>query len=170
MKLIGLSIITLLLLYGCNEDNVSNEQVPQLENRFIVKFQLLDSTNVSKTVFNKSEKVFFDLYLRNELYQDLSYSYTGYPFIYEIIHDDTLFATSLDYVAIELMEYTEILKSGTEKHDWWLAPNSFGRILEDKELTFSPGIYDVRIRKQSRSGYLNEIPIEINPITFEIIE
>jgi hypothetical protein len=169
MKLI-VSFILILFLFGCSEDNVNNEQVPQLENKLIVKFQLLDSTNVAKTVFNKSEKVFFDLYLRNELYQDLSYSYTGYPFIYEIIHDDTLFATSLDYCPIELTVYTETLKSGSEKHDWWLAPSTHCRFMAGTDIVFIPGYYQAKIRKQSRSGYLNEIPIEINPITFEIIE
>jgi hypothetical protein len=169
MKLI-VSLITILFLYGCNEDNISNEELPQLENILIVKFQLLDSTNVAKAVFHKSEKVFFDLYMRNELYQDLSYSYTGYPFIYELIHDDTLFATSLDYCSIELMEYTEVLKSGSEKHDWWLAPSTHCRFMAGTDIVFIPGYYQAKIRKQSRSGYLNEIPIEINPITFEIIE
>jgi hypothetical protein len=92
------------------------------------------------------------------------------PFIFEIIHNDTLFATSLDYCAIELMEYTEILKSGSEKHDLWLAPNTHCRFMAGSEIVFNPGFYIAKIRKQSRSGYLNEIPIEINPITFEIIE
>ena len=169
MKLI-ISFTIILLLYSCSDDNVSTEQLPQLENKLIVKFQLLDSTNVAKTVFNKSEKVFFDLYLRNELYQDLSYSYTGMPFIFEIMNNDTLFATSLDYCAIELVELTEILKSGSEKHDWWLAPNTHCRFMAGTDIVFIPGYYQAKIRKQSRSGYLNEIPIEINPITFEIIE
>jgi hypothetical protein len=170
MKLFTVSIITLLFLYGCSEDNISNEQLPQLENILIVKFQLLDSTNVSKTVFSESEKVFFDLYLRNELYQDLSYSYTGEPFIFEIFHDDTLFATSLDYCAIELTEYTELLKSGSEKHVLWIAPSTHCRFMAGTDIVFIPGFYQAKIRKQSRSGYLNEIPVEINPITFEIIE
>lgn len=171
MKLLILIFFSLLIFNACNENNISvNEPIKNLENKLIVSFKLLDSTNISKTIFNKEEKVLFELYLGNQLYQDLSYSYTGYAFIYEIIHADTVFATSVDYKPMELVERTDSLKSGDERYFRWLAPNTFERFEQNKELEFIPGIYTACIQKQSRLGYLNEIPIEIKSIEFEIID
>ena len=171
MKLIIVFLSSIIIFNSCSEDKVCiNDPIINLENKLIVSFQLLDSTSISKTIFNKSEKVIFELYLGNQLYQDLSFSYTGEPYIFEIWHNDTLFATSLDYTGIELTEYTDSLKSGEEKRFGWLAPNTVGRIQQNMELEFIPGNYKTNIRRQSRLGYLNEIPIEINQIDFEIIE
>jgi len=171
MKLLVVVFCSIIVFNACDENIISiNEPIKNLENKLIVNFQLFDSTNTSKTIFNKSEKVFFELYLGNQLYQNLSYSYTGQPYIFEIWYNDTLFATSLDYTGIELMEYTDSLKSGDEKRFKWLAPNTVGRIQQNMELEFIPGQYNTNIRKQSRLGYLNEIPIEIKQIDFEIVE
>ncbi len=171
MKLLIFILSSILVFNSCNKDNVSiNVPIKNLENKLIVNFQLLDSTNLSKTIFNKSEEVLFELYLGNQLYQDLSYSYTGFPFIFEIIHNDSIYATSIDYEAMELIERTDSLKSGNEKYFRWFAPNTFGRIQNSAELEFIPGLYKARIQRQSRLGYLNEIPIEIKSIGFEIIE
>ncbi|GEM_PF-3044116 len=171
MKLIIVFLSSIIIFNSCSEDKVCiNDPIINLENKLIVSFQLLDSTSISKTIFNKSEKVIFELYLGNQLYQDLSFSYTGEPYIFEIWHNDTLFATSLDYTGIELVEHTDSLKSGEYKRFRWFSPNTIGRILQNKVLEFTPGYYKADIKKQSRLGYLNEIPIEIKPIEFEIID
>ena len=171
MKLLVIIIASIFIFNACNENDISiNEPVKNLENILIVDFKLLDSRNVSKTIFNKEEEVLFELYLGNQLYQDLSYSYTGYPFIFEIIHSDTLFATSVDYMPIELIERTDPLKSGDEKYFRWLSPNTFGRFENNAEIHFEPGNYRASIQRQSRLGYLSEIPIEIISIDFEIVE
>jgi hypothetical protein len=171
MKLLILVLFSIVVFNACNENNVSiNEPIKNLENKLIVSFQLLDSTNLSKAIFNKSEEVLFELYLGNQLYQDLSYSYTGFPFIFEIIHNDSIYATSIDYTAMELIERTDSLRSGNEKYFRWFAPNTFGRIQNGAELEFIPGLFKARIQRQSRLGYLNEIPIEIKQIDFEIVD
>jgi hypothetical protein len=171
MKSLVIVLSSIFVFASCNENNVStNEPIKNLENKLIVNFNLLDSLNVSKTIYNKEEEVLFELFLGNQLYQDLTYSYTGYAFIYEIIHADTVFATSVDYTPMELIERTDSLKSGDERNFRWLAPNTFGRFENNAELEFVPGIYTARIQRQSRLGYLNEIPIEIKSIEFEIVE
>lgn len=58
----------------------------------------MDSLISSKNIFHKTADINFQLFISNQLYQDISYSYKGSPFCFEIWHSDTLFATSLDYV------------------------------------------------------------------------
>jgi hypothetical protein len=133
MKYSFLFILSILTFNACKENYVSIGEPKQLENKLIVHFQLLDSTNISRTIFTKNEKMIARLTISNQLYQDLSFQYTGERFVFEIWHNDSLFAASTDFMIYEMAEYTDTIKSGKERLFEWFPPNTVGRFLSNNQ-------------------------------------
>ncbi len=171
MNKIFLVFLCLIFIIGCEEKTTNPvvENVVPLKNEVITKFQLLDSNNVSKTIFSKDEKLFIDLLIRNELYNDLTYNFYGPPMMFEIWENDTLYATNFDYIGFEIITETHALKSGKEIKYKWLAPNSSGRYAMNDLIYLTPGTYVAKFNPNTPI-FFNEQQVELQPIEFEIIE
>jgi len=171
MKKIFLLALLILFFIGCKEKitNTDVENGEPLKNELITKFQLLDSNNVSKTVFSKDENLFMDILIRNELYYDLTYNYYGPEMCFEIWKNDTLYASEFDDIFFEIITEIHTLKSGKEIHYKWLAPNGPGRYAVNDLIYFTPGTYVAKFNPKTPI-FFNEKEAELQPIEFEIIE
>lgn len=162
---------SVFVFIGCKEKiiNTDIDNGEPLINEIITNFQLLDSNNVSKTVFSKDEKLFIDVLIRNELYNDLTYYFYGPPFTLEIWQNDTVYATDFDYLGFEIITETHTLKSGKEIKYKWLAPNSPGRYAMNDLIVLIPGNYVAKFNPNTPI-FFNEQKVELEPIEFEIVE
>lgn len=171
MKKIFFLSLAVLILFACKE-KVTNSEVDNgepLKNEVIIKFQLLDSNNVSKTIFSKDEKLFMDILIRNELYTDLTYNYYGPNMSFEIWKNDSVYATDFDYLGFEIITEIHGLKSGEQIKYKWLAPNSPGRYSMNDLIYLTPGNYVAKYNPNT-PVFFNEQQVEFQPIEFEIVE
>lgn len=171
MKKIILSSLIVLLFIGCKEkiNNIEVDNGEPLKNEVITKFQLLDSNNVSKTIFSKDEKLYMDILIRNELYSDLTYNYYGPNMSFEIWKNDSVYATDFDYLGFEIVTEIHSLKSGKQMKYKWLAPNSPGRYSMNDLIYLTPGNYVAKFNPNTPI-FFNEQQVEFQSIEFEIIE
>lgn len=170
MKTIIFSSLILLFI-GCKEKITYTEvdNGEPLKNEVIIKFQLLDSNNVSKTIFSKDEKLFMDILIRNELYTDLTYNYYGSNMSFEIWENDSVYATDFDYLGFEIVTEIHSLKSGEQIKYKWLAPNSPGRYSMNDLIYLTLGNYVAKFNPNTPI-FFNEQQVEFQSIEFEIIE
>ena len=150
--------------WGCDEfesDELNKENVRS-------SFYISDVNGNFKNQFTVGEEFALHLNITNLNKQSLHFSHS-FPIVsYSILLNDSVIATSEDYMAFIEPFILDDLSDNESFSDYWIAPNTPGRISSVGSLILSAGIYKARI---NHNVFFDEFKISQLPeIEFQVVQ
>ena len=160
MKKYYLILIMFVILSSCTND----DSIVMYRN-IATHFSLYDTSGDETTKFKSGNDIEMRFSLTNMSGEDLSYSYTGSPVIFEIHQVDTVIATSMDGIGFRLIVLQDEIKNGETFRSNWFVENTAQR---DSTLELPVGEYEAYV---SHIPFFNEYKIQkTEKIVFTIID
>ena len=162
MKTSILSLILILLLVSCLEENDFNPQ------NITVNFSVSDTSGFEKHQFLKNEEFLVTFKVSNNSGKELSFYSSPPVVVYSVLKEDSIISRSTDEMIYIAIFSTSKLKDGDFFQDKWIGPNSLGRKDSGNIITLEKGFYQIEVNHAS--FFIEYLLPKTDLITIEIIE
>jgi len=164
MKIFVIFSILLFTLVSC--DLFESEEFSK--DNVLSSFSITDTNGVSKNQFKVGEDFVLTFSVINMSDKPLHYTYSYPIIVYSILSADSVAATSTDYMMYIQPIIQEDLTNAEEFIDFWIGPNTPGRIASIGKLTLPVGNYTARINHSVFFDEYSSSPLE--DIDFQVVQ